>query len=183
MPHAPYDEAALIRLLRSGNQKAFEQLYDRFAPSLLGILLKIVHDQTQAEDLLQDSFIKIWRHFPQYDPERGRLFTWMLRITRNLALSHLKESRLTSLCIDEVDPDLLGAVTPTYHAIGLASWVSSILDPHHRHLINLVYFQGYTRQEIADEFGLPIGTVKTHVRQAIRKLRNSESVTGLIPSM
>ncbi|MBD2757141.1 RNA polymerase sigma factor [Spirosoma validum] len=181
MTYSPYDEAALLTLLRSDDQKAFEELYGRFAPRLLTCLMEIIQNQAQSEDLLQDSFIKIWRHLPQYDPLRGRLFTWMLRITRNVAFTHLKLSRRAEQRIDDFDYDSLGAVTPSYYAVGLDHWIKSTLGPHHRQLIDLVYLQGYTRQEVADQFGLPLGTVKSSVHQAIKRLRNSESAIGRLP--
>ena len=176
----PYDQDALLNLLRAGNQKAFEELYDRFAPNLLGVLIRFVHDEKQAEDLLQDSFVKIWRFLPQYDPAKGRFFTWMLRIVQNMALTYLQQPQQRLLRIDDLAQETMGSVTPTYHSIGLAQWVDSCLAVHHRQVIDLVYFQGYTQQEVADEFGIALGTVKTRLRQALSRLRTSEMSSCLL---
>ena len=176
----PYDEASLLALLEQGNQKAFEELYDRFAPNLLAVLMRLVRDEQQAQDLLQDSFVKIWRFLPQYDPAKGRFFTWMLRIVQNTALTHLQQSQPTVLRLDEVAQEALGTQTPSYDSIGLAHWVASSLAVPHRQVVELVYFQGYTHQEIADEFGMALGTVKTRLRQGLLRLRTSEASSCLL---
>lgn len=166
-----YNESALITRLQSGNAKAFEELYNRFSPNLLNILTSIVHDQMQAEDLLQDSFIKIWRNLHQYNSKKGRLFTWMSTIVRNCAFDYLQTFRQPHYCIDEISLERMGTVTPTYQTIDLAYWVNSSLCPNQRQMVNLVYFQGYTHQEVSDEFGVPLGSVKTYLRQALNHLR------------
>ena len=169
-----YNEDALIVALKAGNQKAFEELYDRFAPNLLGVLLRLVHDQAQAEDLLQDSFVKIWRNLALYEPAKGRLFTWMLVIVRHAAFKYLEKPKHNYRSIDGVPLESIGGFTPTYTSIGLIQWVNATLAPNERMVIHLLYFQGYTYQEISDEFRLPLGTVKTFVRRGLQQLRASE---------
>jgi RNA polymerase sigma-70 factor (ECF subfamily) len=174
-----YNEADLLDSLRAGNQKAFEELYDRFAPNLLSGLIRIVHDQKQAEDLLQDSFVNIWLNLCQYDPAKGRLFTWMVRITHNKALTHLKNPRQAVLRLDDLPVERMGTIAAFYNTIDFSAWINSTLSASQSQLIDLVYFQGYTHQEIADSFMLPLGTVKTRLRQAIIRLRNSEIAIDL----
>ncbi|SFF18535.1 RNA polymerase sigma factor [Spirosoma endophyticum] len=170
-----YNEPAIVALLKEGNQKAFEELYRRFAPTLLRKLLCLISDRQQAEDLLQDSFVNIWLNFHQYDPAKGRLFTWMARIVRNNALTHLRVTWSAHEPLADSLLDELGGDTPNYYWIGVDYWVQSTLSPHHRQLIQLMYYQGYTYQEASDELGLPIGTVKTRVRWALQRLRSSEA--------
>lgn len=175
-----YNESSLLNFLKSGSHKAFEELYDRFAPSLLGVITRIVHDERQAEDLLQDSFIKIWRNFDQYDPAKGRLFSWMYRIVRRVAFDYLRTCRRADQRIEDLPLETLGTVTPCYHMINEGYWITSTLSVNQGKMIDLVYFQGYTHQEIANEFKLPLGTVKTRVRQGLIRLKNRKSTKDLL---
>ena len=179
LPARSYNEAALVALLKEGNQKAFEELYSRFAPNFLAKLGHLIPDQPQAEDLLQDSFVNIWLNFHQYDPAKGRLFTWMWRIVQNKALTHLRLPGLAHERLEDYSAEELGSGTPSYHGIGIDYWLKSTLPPQHCHLIQLMYYQGYTYQEASDELGWPVGTVKTRVRQALQRLRNSESAVEI----
>jgi len=174
-----YNEADLISSLKANNQNAFENLYDRFAPTLLKYLLRIVHDQKQAEDILQDSFVKIWLNFHQYDQAKGRLFTWMYRIVSNKALTHLRSPHQAFLRADDLPMEKLGTVTAFHNTIDIKAWINSTLSAPQAQLIELIYFQGYTHQEVADGSGLPLGTIKTRVRQSLRRLRNSEIAIDL----
>ena len=171
-----YNEAELIRLLQSNHPQAFEEIYQRFAPTFLGILIQLTRDLPQAEDLLQDSFVKIWLNAHMYDPAKGRLFTWMSRIVRNSALDYLKGHRQVANRLEDVPAGVVGTESPTYHYVGLTYWVNSTLTPRQSQLVDLIYFQEYTYLEVSRELGCPIGTVKTHVRQALQRLRDSESV-------
>lgn len=169
--HETYDESALLSRLQAGDPKAFEELYTRFSHNLLGVLLNLVHDPEQAEDLLQDSFIKIWGSIHCFDPLKGRLFTWMMRIVRNTALDYLRQSRPSHQCMEEVPQEKMGVTMPAYQTLEVAYWVDATLEVNQRQIINLVYYQGYTQQEISDEFGLPMGTIKSRVRLALKHLR------------
>ncbi|SFE95173.1 RNA polymerase sigma factor [Spirosoma endophyticum] len=174
-----YNEPTLIVLLKEGNQKAFEELYNRFAPTLLSKLMRIIADHQQAKDVLQDSFINIWLNFHQYNPAKGRLFTWMWRIVRNNASTHLRSSALSYEPLEDFLLDELSSGTPTYNWVGLDSWIQSTLNPHQWQLIHLLYYQGYTHQEASDELGWPLGTVKTRVQQALQRLRSSERLVEI----
>ena len=169
----PYNESVLLASLQSNNPKAFEELYDRFAPNLLSVIYHIVRDESQAQDLLQDSFVKIWCNLHKYDSSKARLFTWMLTIVRNTTFNYLHASRHAHYCIDVIPVERAGITTPSYQTIDLIHWVSSVLSGNELRMIKLVYFQGYTLQEISDEFSLPLGSVKTYVRRALKRLRNN----------
>lgn len=169
----PYDEAALIHALKAGNQKAFEELYDRFAPSLMGVIQRILADSQQAEDVLQDSFVKIWLSLNRYDPSQGRLFTWLLTITRNTALSQLRARNDPHDPLHEVPTELTGVVIPDYHTVAIRDWVTTLLNENELRMIDLMYFRGYTYQQISDELAVPLGSVKTYVRRALGRLRNN----------
>ena len=167
----PYDESALLERLQTNTHEGFQELYDRFAPTFLRFLISIVHSEEQAEDILQDSFLKIWLHLDHFDPDKGRLYTWMLTIVRNTAFRTLQAPVCCPL--EESTPEAMPFIYLPIDLIGLASWVELTLNTTEQCMIDLVYFQGYTFQQVSDEFGYPLGSVKTWVRRALQKLRDN----------
>lgn len=170
------DQDTLVRQLKEGNDKAFEYLYDHYAPTLFGIINRFVNEEEQAENLLQDCFIKIWRYIATYDASKGTLATWLINIARNTAIDftrskqYSKESKNQS--IDNVvyhDAPGLSVNIPE-ECIGIRELVNK-LDPSIRQILEWMYFDGYTQQEIAEEFSIPLGTVKTRARNGLRDLR------------
>ena len=162
--------------LRNREKIAIEALYDMYSSSLYGVISRIVVDTPTAEDVLQETFVKIWHSFSSYSTEKGRLFTWMINIARNLAIDKLRskdfknqnknqelENNVTS--IDEqrntiYKPELLGIKD-----------LVETLKPEQKSILDLVYFKGYTHVEAAEELGIPLGTIKTRLRMAIQQLR------------
>ena len=172
-----YTQDELIVLIREKNQKAFSYLYDNYSQALFGVINAIVNDTEESEDVLQKSFLKIWNSFSSYDTEKGRLYTWMLNISRNMAIDSTRskhekiKSKIqstdenvykyeNSLSVDDASHDLIGLRT-----------ILNNLKEEHRQIIDLVYFEGYTQDEISKKLDMPLGTVKTKVRQAILTLR------------
>ncbi len=170
------DQETLIGQLKEGNDKAFEYLYDNYAPTLFGIISRIVSEQEQAENLLQDSFVKIWRYIASYDASKGTLATWLINIARNTAIDftrsrqYSKDSKNQSIdnLVFHERPGL--SVSVPEECIGLRELVNK-LDPNVKHILEWMYFDGYTQQEIAEEFSIPLGTVKTRARNGLRDLR------------
>jgi len=136
----------------------------------------MVENTETASDLLQEVFINIWRKIETYDPLRGRLFTWMLNIARNASIDSLRSrsyqnSRKNQELSDHVNTSIKSQVTQTnIDSIGLKKILSK-LKPEHRTLIDLAYFKGYTHEEIADIEQIPLGTVKTRIRNALIQLK------------
>ncbi|WPU94992.1 sigma-70 family RNA polymerase sigma factor [Mucilaginibacter sabulilitoris] len=169
-------EEQLVLSLRNHEKIAIEALYDMYSASLYGIISRIVIDTAISEDVLQETFVKIWHSFSGYSAEKGRLFTWMVNIARNLAIDKIRskdfknqnknqeiENNVTS--IDEqrntvYKPELMGVKD-----------LVDTLKPEQKSIIDLVYFQGYTHVEAADELGVPLGTIKTRLRMGIQQLR------------
>lgn len=171
-----YTEEELIMLLQSGDRSAFEYLYDHYSGALNAVICKLISDRQLAEDILQEAFVKIWNNFSSYDSSKGRLFTWMLNITRNLTIdtirskSYKNQSKIrdaetavsdTSNNIDENDK---------FDAMGIRQQ-TMLLKDNQKHLIELSYFEGFTQEEISKKLGIPLGTVKTRMRTAISLLR------------
>lgn len=172
-----YTQDELIVLIRERNQKAFSYLYDNYSQALFGVINAIVNDTAESEDVLQKLFLKIWNSFSTYDENKGRLYTWMLNIARNLAIdsTRSKHEKIKSK-IQSTSSDVyyfennLVAETNEYDSIGLKEIVNDLKEEH-KLVIDLAYFEGYTQEEISKKLNLPLGTVKTRVRQAILKLR------------
>ena len=170
------DESELILQLKQKDKKALTYLYHCYAASLYGIIHRIVRPQEVAEEVLQDSFIKVWNNIHRYDPEKGRLFTWMLNIARNLAIDTLRSKEFarknkTDLLEDNVACIMCNMYEePATRDTALIDLLRH-LSAHQQMVINLVYFQGYTHQQVSEQFGIPLGTVKTRVRSALMRLR------------
>lgn len=169
-------EDELISLLRQREQSVVGVLYDRYSGALYRMIYRVVHSDEIAEDVLQETFTKIWTEFASYDTSKGKLFTWMARIGRNLALDKIKSrdhrNALKNQEIDSVVPLIDSELNSVYNAdrIGLAEIVRS-LRPEQEELVELIYFQGYTQAEASDQLGIPLGTVKTRLRAAINIIR------------
>lgn len=162
--------------IRARNQQAFSYLYDHYAGALNGVICRMVDEPRLAEDILQEAFVKIWNNFDYYDSSKGRLFTWMVSLTRNLTIDTLRSKSYKKAAKISGDENSVINYQDIVHtsdkmdAIGLRKQVAG-LKPEHQHVIDLAYFGGYTQEEIAKEIGIPVGTVKTRMRAAISALR------------
>jgi RNA polymerase sigma factor (sigma-70 family) len=171
-----YTEHELVSLLKSRDSKAFSYLYDNYSGSLYTVIAQIIDDIEVANDVLQEVFINIWRKIESYDPVKGRLFTWMLNIARNASIDTVRsksyQNSLKNLTIgDHNESGLAGRSSQTnIDNIGFGK-VLEKLKKEHRVLIDLAYFKGYTHEEIAQIEDIPLGTVKTRIRNALLQLR------------
>ncbi len=171
-----YGEEELVALLQSKDQQAFSYLYDNYAAALNGIIYRMVEERELAEDILQEAFIRIWNNFPSYDNTKGRLFTWMLNLTRNLTIDTLRSKgykKQAKISRDENSVSNIAQdsrVAERFDTIGLRKQLDN-LKPEQRSIIDLAYFNGYTQEEIAEQLAIPLGTVKTRMRTAILELR------------
>lgn len=156
--------------------EAFTYLYDNYSAALFGVINRIVQSEEIANDVLQESFVKIWNNVGSYDPSKGTLFTWMLNLCRNKAIDETRskayknESQNQNLEDYVINVDRQTHVIASVDYIGLKSVVGK-LKPAHKELIDKVYFEGYTQEETAKELNIPLGTVKTRLRAAITHLR------------
>ena len=172
-----YSEGELVSLLQSRDTFAFNYLYDHYANALYGVILPIVNEAEAANDVLQEVFLNIWRKIETYDSSKGRLFTWMLNIARNASIDLLRSksfqnSRKNQPLSETVDwSSNYQVFQPDTATIGLQQLLEKLKEDQ-RVLIELAYFKGYTHEEIAEIEGLPLGTVKTRIRNALIQLRN-----------
>jgi RNA polymerase sigma factor (sigma-70 family) len=169
-------EEDLVRALKGKETIAIQALYDMYSGALLGVISRIITQQEVAEDLLQETFIKIWNSGDSYDSSKGRLFTWMINVARNLSIDKLrsKDFRNSNKNQDiENNVDFIDSqkkVTFNADTLGLKEMVTA-LKPELNDVLDMVYFKGYTHVEAAEELNLPLGTVKTRIRMAIMELR------------
>jgi RNA polymerase sigma factor (sigma-70 family) len=155
---------------------AYEHLYDNYSAALYGVIHRIVLDEETASDVLQEAFVKIWNGIKSYDPTKGKLFTWMLNICRNMAIdktrskdfNNSQKNQSTEIVVNQMGRLKTENIKPDQ--IGLMELVDK-LDPNEKLLIDLMYFKGYTQAEIAEEYNIPLGTVKTRLRSATMNLR------------
>jgi RNA polymerase sigma-70 factor, ECF subfamily len=170
------DEEDLVLLLQSKDERGFSILYDNYSSALYGVILKIVRTEEIAADVMQDAFVKIWKNIEGYNRTKGTLFTWMLNVARNTAIDKIRSQDFqNSQRNQDLDStvELIDSQANSQFdidAIGLKKVVEN-LRPEHRQMIDLLYFQGYTQAEVAEEFNIPLGTVKTRVKAAIVQLR------------
>ena len=173
-----YTEQELVQSLKDRNDQAFGFLYDNYAGALYSIIKQIITDNSElANDVLQEVFINIWRKIETYDHTKGRLFTWMLNIARNASIDMLRSKSYQNTQKNQELPDnvykgAVGQTTLLQHVdnIGLKKMLEK-LRPEHRVLVEMAYFKGFTHEEIAEMMSIPLGTVKTRIRNALLQLR------------
>jgi len=172
-----YTESELIELLKLKSERAYNYLYDHYAAAIYGVICKTIGDADEAADLMQDAFVKIWKHIDQYDESKGRLFTWMINIARNMAIDFIRSSRSRNSSRTEALNDTTPLAAPgfTDHIktdhLGLSKVINELTIEQQK-IIDLAYFQGYTQEEIAKELDMPLGTVKSRARAALLKLKH-----------
>jgi RNA polymerase sigma factor (sigma-70 family) len=169
-------EHDLITAIQSRHRIGAEALYDMYSSTLFKVIYSIVKHQEVAEDILQQTIIKIWNSFDQYHTQKGRLYTWMVTIARNLSKDALRSkahhNQINSTDIAEIsyDVDRCHNTTINIDLFGIKESVNR-LKREHREVLNLIYYQGYTHVEVADELGIPVGTVKTRWTVGMSALR------------
>lgn len=173
MTATPQTEAYLpyTRQGQDEQSAAFTALYNTYYSSLFGVLVKLVNDHEKAEDLLQDTFIKVWTHLHQYDPAQGRPYTWLLTITRHVAMDELRHRKVQAQAVTYMCERTSEGTPSTFHEGLLNGSIFTLLPPKYRQIIELTYLHGWTQQEIAQELDLPLGTIKTHTRNALLELK------------
>lgn len=165
-------DEAIIHLLHSRSEQAIRPLLARYGDALYGIMYRMVQSRETAEDLMQEVFVKVWKNGPSYDPSKGKLFTWLLNITRNTAIDHLRlvknQKQRQSISLDRL------VYHPTTNAkvkeVGLQHALEKLDEKYHQ-VIELLYLRGYSQREAAEVLNIPLGTVKTRALTAVRELR------------
>ncbi len=165
-------EEHIVRLLRANDKEAISLIYDHYAPALYGVVLRMVGDEETAQDVLQESLVKCWKNATSYNPSKAKLFTWLLNITRNTAIDKIRsrKSRLEKIqnVTAHVSDNGYQAIRPD--TMDVKDQVSK-MEPKLREVLDALFFRGMTQQEASKELNIPLGTVKTRLRNALKKLK------------
>lgn len=165
-------EKHIVELLQERNDKAITLLYDNYGDTLLGVANKVVRDQELAQDVLQESFVKIWKKADSYDPSKAKLFTWLFRITRNTAIDKLRSVNTKSdkeIQIDVSDVYTLGVESTRPELMDIQENLEKI-EEKYQIVLEALFFQGMTQQEASDELDIPLGTIKSRLKIGLREL-------------
>lgn len=187
-------DRALVRRMQSGDQQALGAFYDRWFPVVNGLVSRMVKSVSDVEDVVEETFWQAWRQADRFDAERGSAQTWLLTIARSRSLDRLRSlKRRREDSIDDVSAPGIAAQVPTESALPestsnpllaaelaersvLVREALAELPREQREALELGYFGGLSQSEIAEQTGLPLGTVKTRMRLALLKLRDRLAV-------
>jgi RNA polymerase sigma-70 factor (ECF subfamily) len=168
-------DVALIHRVVSRDTSAVGDLYDRHNRLLYGLILRIVRDRSEAEEILQEVFVQVWTRADTYNVEIGPPVAWLVRIARNRAIDRLRANSVRARTAEAAplpppveSPEARAALTEQQRAVARAL---DVLPIEQRRLIEDAYFLGLTQSELAERFGLPLGTVKTRVRTGMITLK------------
>jgi RNA polymerase sigma-70 factor (ECF subfamily) len=160
----------LLRRLTAGDQQALGEFYDRYAGLVNGLALRILRNSTEAEDVVQEVFVQVWRQAERYDPARGSAEAWLCTIARSRALDRLRRRTSRREDREEAAPGT-SAVPKTEEALAVRKALSTLSEDQ-RVALELAYYEGLTQSEIAERLGEPLGTIKTRIRTAMIRLRD-----------
>ncbi|NND14784.1 MAG: RNA polymerase sigma factor [Eudoraea sp.] len=163
-------EIPLITALKNGEKRALYSLYDMYSGSLYGVILRVVGKEDEAKDVLQETFIAIWQKIATYDEKKGRFYTWAYRIAKNLSLNRIRNSK-QFIQIEESGVYKMTEEREEDPNVTRLSGILSQLEPHHQEAVKLVYFNGHTHAEAHKIMNVPLGTFKSYIQQALKRLR------------
>lgn len=177
------EDRRLIAAIQEGDQSALARLYDRYSSLVYTLVVRIVKETAEAEDVLQEIFLSIWNKAALFDATKGSVYTWIVTIARRKAIDRLRSKELANraerLEAEDVAslPDAAYTANPLNAAIGseyerLMREALATLSNEQRIVIELSYFDGYTQEQISQRLNVPLGTVKTRMRQGLMKLRD-----------
>lgn len=179
-------EQTIVRLLGRKDKSAISLAYKHYGANLHGVVLSILRNEEDAQEVLQDTFVKIWKNSDAYDAKKGRLYTWMINIARRTAIDKTRsagfKARQRTDSTDANEQFKITWSTPgKIKDVGLEKVINSI-DEKYKTIIDLIYFQGYTMKEVHEELNIPLGTVKSRVRLALKELRKKlmDADSGLL---
>ena len=166
-------EKHIVELLQERDEKAISLLYEHYGDTLYGVAYKVVRNEELAQDVLQESFVKIWKKSDSYDATKAKLFTWLFRITRNTAIDKLRSVNTKSdkeIQIDVSDVYNLGVNSIRPEFIDVKENLEKI-ESKYQIVLDALFFQGMTQQEASDELNIPLGTIKSRLKIGLRELK------------
>lgn len=178
------EDGALLRRMAAGDHSACAALYDRFSRPLYSVALRVIGDQAEAEDIVQDVFVALWEKAPAFDAARGSAFAWAIALTRNRAIDRLRMRRRRAALLGHSPPEDVAGGSPVPAAgsadelifrekAGAVRTALAALPLEQLRPLELAFFGGLTQQEIASRLNEPLGTVKARIRRGLLRLRDS----------
>jgi RNA polymerase sigma-70 factor, ECF subfamily len=182
------DDAQLARRIGSGQADALGELYDRYSGTALATALRVVRDREEAEDVVHDAFVTVWKKIDRFDAARGSLRAWLMTVVRNRAIDRVRARRVT-VDVDDADERSLlrTGPNPTWEDALRRTSAAEVhealatLPEDQRQALELAYFHGYTYREVADVTGVPPGTASGRLRLGLAKLRDALAGTASAP--
>ncbi len=177
---SPPEDAALLKAIAERDAGALADLHDRHAPLLLALVRRVLGSEDDAEEIVQETFLQVWRQAPRYDPERASVSTWLVLIARSRAIDRARSRGVRartedSLALEPTAPDRsaaqVTAVLDHERRLRVRQALGG-LPAEQRAVLEMAYFDGLTQREIAEHTGTPLGTVKTRTLLAMKKLRD-----------
>ena len=166
-------EQHIIGLLKVEDKKAISLIYENYSDALYGVIHKIIKDPDLAQDVLQETFIKVWKKAKTYDASKAKLFTWLYRIARNTAIDKYRSTSSKfekEIQIEESNVYKLSVMSLNQDTIDLKKHIAA-LDSKYQIVLNALFFEGMTQQEASDELEIPLGTIKSRLKIGLRELK------------
>lgn len=166
-------EQKIVQLLEKGDSNAINLLYENYADSLYGVILKVTNDEEMAQDALQETFVKVWKNSKKYDSKKAKLFTWLYRIAKNTAIDKLRSYNNKfekEVQIDKSNVYILPASNLNQDVLDLREHVAK-LDDKYQIVLKALFFEGMTQQEASEELDIPLGTIKSRLKIGLRELK------------
>lgn len=184
----PEPDVELLHAVARGDEDALARLYDRYRIILFSLLVRILKSREEAEDILQEVFLQVWRRACDFDESRGKPFTWLVTLARSRAIDRIRQlgarQRLAEASAQDTPEAVSDAVADTLHSEQreIIARALAALPEEQRRTLNLAYFDGLTQSEIAEQLATPLGTVKTRMRSGMIKLREllGDQVKGML---
>lgn len=166
-------EKDIVNLLENGDKKAITLLYENYADALYGVIKKVIADDDTAQDVLQETFVKIWRYSKKYDSSKAKLFTWLYRIAYNTSIDKIRS--LKNKTEKEVQMETSSVYKVSFgelnqDVLDIKKHLNT-LDEKYQIVINALFFEGMTQQEASDELDIPLGTIKSRLKIGLRELK------------
>ncbi|WP_405291149.1 RNA polymerase sigma factor [Algibacter sp. Ld11] len=166
-------EKDIVYLLERGDKKAITLLYENYADSLYGVIQKIISDEDTAQDVLQETFVKIWRYAKKYDSSKAKLFTWLYRIAYNTAIDKVRSLKNKTNKEVQIETSTVYKITTNQlndDVLDIQKHLST-LEEKYQIVINALFFEGMTQQEASEELDIPLGTIKSRLKIGLRELK------------
>lgn len=181
----PSSSELLMAGVARGDHGAFEQLYDRMAASVFGLVRRVLRDPAQSEEVTQEVFLEVWRSAPAYDASRGAPATWILTMAHRRAVDRVRssqaasdrETRAAARDVERPFDEVSEAVQVRQERDDVRAALSSLTDLQ-RQAVQLAFYGGYTHVEVSQLLDVPLGTVKTRIRDGLIRLRDTLGVTA-----